>query len=366
MLFSKQQADEFFGSLRAASVEFLKNNGLPIDQGRKRYSSWKRGYPLGVTEHFTAGVTWKNTVRWLNDGGHGNSVSCQMLILDRMLPDYKAVVSKYRVLRELPVTVILMSGGVIPCWHAGWVNKLTFGIENRNVGTLLQTDGVWRWWAKNWQAEFPAKALGKVPTNLSGMWWEPYSYGQVCANILVCQMLYCLYPNMDRRWFLPHSATTGTKKDSGPLFPLNRVRDAVFDQVPISSLDWLNAFASDPDYMVGYDDDEDEDFLEEMAARQGSRLGSLEEPEFKDRVPETELQLLVEGGDWRQVLPAIRRALNKLGYDVPASDSMVLDKDTALAVWIFQKSRKDLVPDKIPGGKTQVAVAERLRQFRLA
>jgi len=130
-------------------------------------------------------------------------------------------------------------------------------------------------------------------------------------------------------------------------------------------LDWLQDFAADPEYMVGYDDDQDDEFMAEMEARQGSRLGSLEEPEFRDRVPEAELQMLVEDGDWRDELPSVRRALHLLGYDVPPSDSKVLDKDTSLAVWIFQKSRKDLTPDKIPGSRTQVALMERLRQFRL-
>ena len=365
MLFSKTQAEEFFGALRAASVEFLKNHGLPLDQGRKSYSSWKRGYPIGITEHFTAGVTWKNTVRWLNDGGNKNSVSCQMLILDRMLPDYKVAISKYPVLHDLQVTAILMSSGVVPCWHAGWVNKFTFGIENRNVGTLVKRDGQWRWWAKQWNAVFPVEGLGKTPIDLSGIWWEPYTYGQLCANILVGQMLHCLYPSMDRRWFLPHSATTGTKRDTGPLFPLNKMREAIFDQIPMSSLDWLEDFAADPEYMVGYDDDNDQEFMEEMASRQDGRLGSLEDVEFRDKVPEAELQVLVEDGSWKTELPAIRRALNLLGYHVPATQSQKLDKDTALAVWMFQRSQKNLVPDKIPGSRTQVALLGRLKQFRL-
>ena len=84
-----------------------------------------------------------------------------------------------------------------------------------------------------------------------------------------------------------------------------------------------------------------------------------------EQPPDTELQLLVQDGNWRDELPAIRRALHLLGYHVPASDVPDLDKDTALAVWMFQKSWNGLTVDKIPGGKTQAALYERLKHFRL-
>lgn len=363
MLFSKRQAVDFFKALREVSVDFLIGNGLPVDQGRKKYATWRRGYPVGVTQHFTAGVGWRGTVRWLNDGPKENSVSCQMLILDRMLPDYKNLVSKYPELKDLQVTTLLLSEGIIPCWHAGWVNKLTFGIENRNVGMLRNDEGRWCWWADNWNATFPETTLGKTPVICYGKWWEPYTYGQICANILVCQMLYSRFPKMDPRWFLPHSATSGRKTDTGPLFPLHRVRDAVFDGTPIKEIGWLKSFDADPKQMADYVEEEDETFLAE-AFKQGDRMGTLEDPDFQDNVPEADLQLLVEEGDWRKELPAIRRALNLLGYKVPASDSWEMDKDTALAVWIFQKSQR-MVQDRIPGSQTQAALRRRLENFRL-
>lgn len=364
MLFSKQQAEQFFAALRAASVKFLNDNGLPISEGKKRYSSWKDGHPRGVTQHFTAGVGWKGTVKWLNDGGHRNSVSCQMLILDRMLPDFQEIASGYPELKDLQVTTLLLSSGIVPCWHAGWVNKFNFGIENRNVGNLKYDDGRWFWWSKNWGAEYPVQKTGKMPSELKGKWWEPYTYGQLCDNILVCQMLYCLYPNMDARWFLPHSATSGRKSDAGPLFPHNPIRTAVFNQTPVSELGWLHNFRADPQYLP--DEDGDEAFLEELAERQSDRLGVDDELDLHavDLPPEANLQLLVQDGKWRNDLGAVRRALNMLGYLVPASIETHLDSSTALAVWIFQKSRK-MVADKIPGSKTQEALADRLRYFGL-
>ena len=366
MLFSRDQAKAFFTALRKVSVEFMQHHGLPEDQGRKRYAAWKEGYPVGVTEHFTGGVSWKTSVRWLN-GSKNRSSSCQMLILDRMTPEYRDIISRYSTLRELQVAVILMSDGIIPCWHAGWVNRYNFGIENRNAGALRYDGEDWHWWARNWTAKFPVEGLGKTPVNIDGIWREPYTFGQLHANVYVCQMLYCLYPIMDPRWFLPHSATTASKSDVGPAYPLRDVRDAVFDQEPVHTLSWLHNYKADPQYMDDYDEEEDEKFLDELNRRQVDRLGSDEPYDFAaiDEIPDSSLQLLVEEGNWRTELPAIRRALNLLGYRVPASRATELDEDTSLAVWMFQKSHKQLVADRIPGSKTQLALAERLRQFRL-
>lgn len=370
MLFSKHQADEFFKALRSASVEILKHFSLPVDQGKKRYAAWKEGHPIGVTEHFTAGVTWKGSVSWLNDGGNDNSVSCQMLILDRMLPEVKAIYDKYPPLKDLQVVVILMSDGIIPCWHAGWVNKLTFGIENRNAGPLRYDGQKWYWWAKNWKAEFPVEGLGKTPQNFDGKWWEPYTFGQVCANILVCQMLYCLYEGaMKPGWFLPHSATTGSKSDTGRAYPLDNVRDAVFDQVPMDSLPWLHGFKADPQYMDDYDEAEDQEFLIELAKRQDDRFDHTDWDEdlvVVEAPPGADLQLLIQDGKWKDELPAIRRALHLLGYHIGPQSvyGFELDDDTALAVYQFQKS-VDLTTDKIPGDKTQKALHQRLKDFKL-
>lgn len=368
MLFSKTQAIEFFQALRAASVEIMEHFGLPITQGHKRYAEWKHGYPLGITEHFTAGPTWKGSVRWLNAGPHKNSVSCQMLILDRMLPAAAEIYAKYPELADLKVVTLLMSEGIIPCWHAGWVNRISFGIENRNAGPLRGEQENWTWWAKKWTAKFPHEKLGKMPVHLDGRWWEPYTYGQVVANILVGQMLYCLNGSdaLDPRWFLPHSATTGTKWDTGRAYPLQDVREAVFKQHAYQELPWLHAFKADPQYMDDFDEDMDEDFLTELAERQADRAGEVlpEGYEVCEEPPGADLQDLVDAGNWKQELGAVRRGLHRLGYYVPGDDSPTLDNNTALAVYQFQVSM-DLKKDKIPGGKTQRALVKRLKHFGL-
>lgn len=370
MLFSKQEAEEFFDAWRQASVAILDYYNLPTSPGVKT-RPWKHGHPIGVTEHFTAGVTWKGSIQWLS-GQDNKAASCHAFILDRRVAEIDDIWSQYPMLQQIPVTALLLADLSKGTWHAGWVNALNFGIENRNAGILRGTQNAWTWWAKNWKAPFPSQELGKWPIDLDGQWWEPYTYGQVVANIIVCQMLCCLYhgenpgqPGMDRRWFLPHSATEGIKWDTGRAYPLNDVRDAVFNQVPVEQLTWLQSFKADPMYMDDYDEAEDLEFLQELAARQGNRDDELPvDFDLAEMPPDVDLQALVQAGDWKKELPAVRRALHMLGYCVPASDEHVLDADTALASYQFQVSMK-LTADKIPGDKTQKALLQRLKQFHL-
>lgn len=367
-LFTVEQSKEFFGALRAASIDFLKHHGLPTDQGGKRYMHWTHDRPIGVTSHFTAGVTWKGSVRWLNNGGHDNSVSCQMLILDRMLLEYADIIAKYPELKDLKAATILLSSDIIPCWQAGWVNRLTFGIEKRNAGCLRGREGDWRWWGKGWKAKFPHAALGKKPILIDGRWWEPYTYGQVHDEILVCQHLHARFQNeggLDPRWILPHSATTGSKWDTGRAYPIHDVRDAIMAQMPIEGIPWLKTFQENPvGFVVELEDEEDELFLQELEERQTERKEDTPDWIEVEAMPAPDLQDLVQDGVWREELDSVRLALHKLGY-VTGGQGRELDEDTALAVYQFQMSQKDLKADKVPGDKTQRALYRRLADFQL-
>jgi hypothetical protein len=120
--------------------------------------------------------------------------------------------------------------------------------------------------------------------------------------------------------------------------------------------------------MQDYDEAEDQEFLLELAKRQSNRYDDVnwdEDLVVIEEPPGVDLQMLVQNGHWRDALGSIRRALARLQYVVPATDSNRLDKDTALAVYQFQKSQKNLKVDKIPGGQTQRELLERLKDFRL-
>jgi len=364
-------AREFFEQLRAASIEVLKLFGLPIDQGHKRYRKWKRARPIGNTVHFTAGVTWKGSIRWLNDGGHKNQVSCQFMILDRMLPEVAAIYAKYPLLKDLRVVVLMLSDGIIPVWHGGWVNRLNTGVENRNAGILKGKEGDWRWWPKGWTAKFPHEKLGKTPIAIDGQWWEPYPADQILANIQLGQMLHCYcqdYGGLDPRWWIGHSCSSDKKWDPGKAFPSKHVRDAVFAQMPTEGIPWLKDYQAQPEgFVMEMENEDDEFFLMELEERKAERRSGDLDWDAVEEMPTPEFQALIQDGNWKQELDSVRRALEKLTY-VTGGQGPVLDEDTANAVFQFQMSKGPRLEggaDKIPGSSTQEALYARLKQFKL-
>jgi len=359
MLYTKAQAKEFFGALRECSEEVLKYYKLPTDPGFKT-RSWKEGHAQGITFHFTAGVTWKESANWLN-GSSNKGSSCHFMVLDRRIGEVDAIVSKYPVLDVLPVLVLQLADLNRGTWHAGWVNGMNLGIENRNAGLVKQVGDHWCWWPNNWTEKFPAEGLGKTPVNIEGQWWEPFTYGQVAANVILGQMFYCLYEgDMDERWMLPHSASAKTKMDTGKAFPLQQVRAAIINQTLLQDLDWLQNYKADPMYMDDYEMEQDCGFLQQLAIMEGDLS---EEADQCPALDAADLSLLVTPGPWQQELDAIRRALAKLWYVVSGSGEE-LDEDTRQAIKTFQYSQ-DLTVDGIPGDKTQAALMKRLKDFHL-
>jgi len=163
-------------------------------------------------------------------------------------------------------------------------------------------------------ARFPHEKLNKIPINIDGQWWEPYTFGQVHAEILVCQHLHAVYQKqggLDPRWFLPHSATNGSKYDTGKAYPLQDVRDAIFAQMPIDGIPWLKSFQADPEhYAYAIEEEDDSLFLMELEEHHGDLL-SWDEVQM---IPDPDFQVLIEEGYWKNELDSVRRALKKLGY----------------------------------------------------
>lgn len=364
MLFRKLLATDFFEQWRAFSVDALRALGLPVDPGGKT-RKWKHGQPIGLIEHYTAGVGWRGSINWLQ-GAHNKNSSCHAFVLDRKLKELDPILSLYPLVGEhLHCTAFLLSDIDEGTWHAGWVNSLCFGIENRNAGLLKGEQEDWRWWAKGWTAKFPHEKLGKTPVSIDGQWWEPYTYWQIADNIIIGQMLRARFDGkLDPSWFLPHSATSTGKSDTGRAYPLNDVREAVFNDVAVTDLGFLQDFKADPMYMDAYDEELDEDILVGMAASHADRPGGMDDDEWDDAC--ASVSALTEDGPWRDELPAVRRALHALGYYVPATSDTGLDTWTKQAVWTFQRSH-GLKTDGIPGNKeTQPALAQRLKRFKIS
>lgn len=363
-LYTPKQSREFFIALRRSSKEILQHYGIPTDPGRKT-RPWKSARPIGVIEHFTAGITWKGAAKWLQTPENPKS-SCHFLVLDRKLGEVDAIVSKYPVLDALNTTCIMLADLDEGTFHAGWANSMCVGIENRNAGELRKRNGKFYWWGKSWTAEFNPAVLEKQPVEIDGVWLEPYTKNQIEANIILCQYLHCAYNGgLTPGWFLPHSAVSERKSDTGRAFPIHEVRESIFGQDDVSKLEWLAKFGDDPAYMVDYEDDQESAFLDDVI---GMHVGRTDD-DSKDgdilesaAIPSIDLQSMVDGGDWKQHMEKIRLGLHQLGYFVGEKPGYT--EVLSLAVWQFQKS-VGLKPDHIPGTVTREALVKRLKQFNL-
>jgi hypothetical protein len=353
MLFSIQEAKEFWSSLRTVSKEILNYYNLPIDPGFK-VRPWIKDHPIGITFHYTAGIKWKPTIEHLN-GLSNRKSSCTLLVLDRQVVEVQNILSKYPALDRLPVLVLQLADLDTSTWHSGWSNGYCIGIENRNAGLLRGIKDKWTWWPNDWKAPFPHAELDKIPVCIKNQWWEPYTHGQIVANVILGQMLYSLYGGeMDKHWFLPHSCFSKDKLDTGKAFPLQGIRDAIFDQIAIENLVWLTTFDMKPPYTHDYIEECNDSFTGTEEAYQSSI--NEDKPVFLEPLFNMKLT-----GD-KLKFASYRRFLTQLEYCIDCSD--INNTSLAMALGMFQKSMGMPVNLKIDQ-KSTTALISRLKEFRI-
>lgn len=117
-------------------------------------------------------------------------------------------------------------------WHAGpsswkgrqYCNSFSIGIEIVSPGKLDQNGRAW--FHKKTEPGFPLAILQRVKTAAHGDgWWMAYTPEQISVTIELCKALCEAYEIKDitTHWEI----SPGRKVDTGPLFPLARVRAEV-------------------------------------------------------------------------------------------------------------------------------------------
>jgi hypothetical protein len=114
-------------------------------------------------------------------------------------------------------------------------------VENRNTGY----SGYRR--LKNGLAD-----LGKEGVRFGGRLWEPYTREQIVANINFGRMAAAMF-DLDPDYILTHQCIWATKQDTGPVYPIHKVRNNIYTDTPLNELEWLAAFDMAPD--TNEDDD---------------------------------------------------------------------------------------------------------------
>ncbi|MEQ8823855.1 MAG: N-acetylmuramoyl-L-alanine amidase [Filomicrobium sp.] len=114
------------------------------------------------------------------------------------------------------------------------VNNFSIGIEIDNPGALQGTEKrASAWFSKGNKGFYgPAEGVKRVSTPYHGNHvWMPYTEAQIEAVIECCRALVRRYPTI-KAITTHYEVSPGRKVDTNPLFPLERVRKAVFEDWP--------------------------------------------------------------------------------------------------------------------------------------
>lgn len=137
-------------------------------------------------------------------------------------------------------TVVQLAPTNVKTWHAGKskykgranVNNFSIGIENVNPGWLTSKDGgvtgTFSRGAPTWDAKKYGIHQVTDDAHPGKYYWMSYTVEQVECNIAILRAIKEAYPKLydiQTHWFI----SPGRKVDVNPLFPLQRVRDAVLN-----------------------------------------------------------------------------------------------------------------------------------------
>jgi hypothetical protein len=352
MSWDLKDSQNIYDELRVISAKILKAIGCHTEplaingRGKNRTCSFLHGRFKGILYHYTAGVAEIGTMRWGNHPGWGNKGSSwHVTILDRISDTvvgelWTTIDDELRLL--FPVPTVIMADWSRGTWHGNWTCNTTLGVENRNAG-YSKLDKV--------------EALGKEPMLINARKWEPYTREQMIANVNLGRLANgWIDGQLDPDWVLTHQCVWATKMDTGPAYPIHRVRDGIFDDANDAiDLPWLAAHPMAPD--------NDIDFDEEFSWDEEERI-EAEEDFVKWIEPTPEIEAESYDPTW------VASALYKLGFNTgpeqPTPESLKkqirwFQRSTST----FRKKNpgRVLAPDGVVGPKTAAFLRERLLQF---
>lgn len=293
--------------------------GVPWrDRRRRNWREWDEpGGPTGFLIHFTASNAAVRPGRPLGRVPHllsrfavnSGTPGVHLIAMDRRFDEFEKLRAGYPVFDELEVDVF--------CWgldkafyHGNQANGWAVGVENRNCGVLKKKGNEFFWHRGT------APYRGRAPAKVRGLWVEPYTLGQIKANILLLRWLRDRYGDRIRsERVLGHCHVTSNRTDPMPHFPLALVRKAAFEDrgVPLESrwFKWFDNYGNDTtDFLGRYDD-----WLERLVVEDRDDEDIFAREDRPDMVAEPGLDLYgddgrVTGGDGEEAL----RGLEQLGY----------------------------------------------------
>jgi len=184
---------------------------------------WKNGRPVGVVDHYTAGLEGARACRWFSsrarNPGEGSS-------------------SAHFVVEADGRCVVLVDPLTHIAYHATWANKDRVGIEHVNAGVLQEHEGAYFYQNVH---PYPRERTANKRVEISGGEpWEVFSTAQVVMNVVIKRLLIATLDTMDPTKFVDHQQIDPRRKrDCGPMWPLWEVNKWAFSNGSLLDLDGL-------------------------------------------------------------------------------------------------------------------------------
>ena len=147
-------------------------------------------------------------------------------------------------------------------WHAGSTyNVDRFGFDFANAGYLEpRSGGGYNDYADR-RYGMDLALFGDQPVEITdGIpgahakyarkdYWQPYTYHQVLAFLLVSRALHLVY-NLESDRIERHGDVASSRVDPGPAMPLTASKALIFDTSDVFSVDWLMRYKTEADWIV--------------------------------------------------------------------------------------------------------------------
>jgi len=186
---------------------------------RRTGGPWKEGNPIGVVDHYTAGIHAKRTLRWFSNEPRKVKYNSSANVV--ITPEGEIIIVVD------PVAAI--------AWHARRDSHTHIGIEHVNAGLLCKKNGRYYYQGTRLYPQGWTPNIQKVGAE----YWEPYTTAQIISNIVLKRWLVTAIPTLNRSYFVDHEVVDPLRKrDCGPLWPLQAINDLAFSSKPLRDMRW--------------------------------------------------------------------------------------------------------------------------------
>jgi N-acetyl-anhydromuramyl-L-alanine amidase AmpD len=183
---------------------------------------WDGDRPIGLIDHYTAGISGRSTLKWFSSRVRGEGISNS---------------SAHYVLDRDGIVLQLINPLERVAWHARGHSYTHVGIEHVNAGLLRKVNGAFRYLNVR---KYPKDRVDHVQV-IEGEHWEPYKVRQIVTNIVLKRWLIMAKPQLRQEGFIDHEmADPMRKRDCGPLWPLHDINALAFSDKPIRGMMWMD------------------------------------------------------------------------------------------------------------------------------